>query len=67
MIVRIASVGELPILGYPRNLKEYMSWRMREARLVIKDGKAFLKVVFEKGEENVELKESIAVDVNMRL
>jgi hypothetical protein len=65
MIVRIASVGELPILGYPRNLKEYMSWRMREARLVIKDGKAFLKV--EKGEENVELKESIAVDVNMRL
>jgi hypothetical protein len=65
MIVRIASVGELPILGYPRNLKEYMSWRMREARLVIKDGKAFLKV--EKGEENVELKESIAVDINMRL
>jgi hypothetical protein len=65
MTVRIASVGELPILGYPRNLKDYLSWRMREARLVIKDGKAFLKV--EKGEENVELKESIAVDVNMRL
>jgi len=66
MTVRIASVGELPILGYPRNLKDYMSWKMREARLVVKDGKAFLKVVFEKpGEENVELKESIAVDVNM--
>jgi IS605 OrfB family transposase len=66
MSVRIASVGELPILGYPRNLREYMSWRMREARLVIKDGKAFLKVVFEKpGEEKVELKESIAVDINM--
>jgi len=32
MTVRIASVGELPILGHPRNLKEYMSWRMREAR-----------------------------------
>jgi len=63
--VRIASVGELSILGYPRNLKEYMSWMMREARLVIKGGKAFLKVVFEKGEESVEPRSSIAVDINM--
>jgi hypothetical protein len=38
---------------------------MREARLVIKDGKAFLKVVFEKKEESVEAKESTAVDINM--
>ena len=44
MTVRIASVGELSILGYPRNLKEYMSWMMREARLVIKGGKAFLRL-----------------------
>jgi len=65
MSVRIASVGELPILGYPRNLREYMSWRMKEARLVIKDGKAFLKVVFEKPLDSVEPKESIAVDINM--
>jgi len=65
MTVRIASVGELPILGYPRNLKEYLSWRMKEARLVVRDDKAFLKVVFEKGEEKVEPKESIAVDINM--
>jgi putative transposase len=65
MIVRIASVGELPILGYPRNLREYMSWRMKEARLVVGDGKAFLKVVFEKKEGKVEPKESIAVDINM--
>ena len=65
MTVRIASVGELSILGYPRNLKEYMSWRMREARLVIKGGKAFLKVVFEKGKESVEPRSSIAVDINM--
>jgi IS605 OrfB family transposase len=65
MTVRIASVGVLPILGYPRNLKEYLSWRMKEARLVIRDDKAFLKVVFEKGEEKVEPKESIAVDINM--
>jgi len=65
MNVRIASVGELPILGYPRNLKEYMSWRMREARLTVKGDKAFLKVVFEKEEEKVEPKESIAVDINM--
>jgi len=65
MTVRIASVGELSILGYPRNLKEYMSWMMRESRLVIKGGKAFLKVVFEKGEESVEPRSSIAVDINM--
>ncbi|AEE93281.1 OrfB transposable element protein, IS605 [Acidianus hospitalis W1] len=65
MTVRIASVGDLQILGYPRNLKEYMSWRMKEARLTVKGDKVFLKVVFEKGEENVEPKESIAVDINM--
>jgi|OSPMetMinimDraft_2_1075162.scaffolds.fasta_scaffold04045_1 hypothetical protein len=44
--VKITSVGELKILGYHRNLKEYINWRMGEARLVIRDGKAFLK--FEK-------------------
>jgi len=50
----------------PKNFKDYMSWRMKESRLVVKDGKAFLKVVFEKPrEDNVELKKSIAVDVNM--
>ena len=66
MTVRIASVGVLPILGYPRNLKEYLSWRMKEARLVVRDDKAFLKVVFEKPiEEKVEPKESVAVDINM--
>jgi putative transposase len=65
MTVRIAGVGELPILGYPRNLKEYLGWKMKEARLVIKGGKAFLKVVFEKEEKIVEPKESIAVDINM--
>ena len=65
MTVRIASVGDLQILGYPRNLKDYMSWRMREARLVIKGGKALLKVVLEKKKEKVEPKESIAVDINM--
>jgi len=65
MTVRITSVGELPILGYPRNLKDYLSWGMKEARLVIKDGKAFLKVVFEKPLDNVEPKESITVDINM--
>jgi IS605 OrfB family transposase len=66
MTVRITSAGELPILGYPRYLKDYMSWKMKEARLVIRDDKAFLKVVFEKPiEEKVEPKESIAVDINM--
>ena len=44
MTVRIASVGELSIMGYPRNLKEYAKWRMRESRLVVRDGKAYLKL-----------------------
>ncbi|BBD72696.1 transposase [Sulfodiicoccus acidiphilus] len=63
--VRIAGVGELPILGYPRNLREYANWRAKEARLVVGDGKAFLKVVFEKPLEEVEPKSSVAVDINM--
>ncbi|MEM1646544.1 MAG: hypothetical protein QXL96_11960, partial [Ignisphaera sp.] len=51
MVARIVNVGELPILGYPRNIKDYMNWKMKEARLVVKGDKAFLKVVFEKPEE----------------
>ena len=65
MVARIVNVGELPILGYPRNIKDYMNWKMKEARLVVKGDKAFLKVVFEKPEETVELKGSIVVDINM--
>jgi len=65
MTVRITSVGELPILGYPRNLKDYMSWKMREGRLKVKGDKVFLKVVFDKEEEKVIPKESVAVDINM--
>ncbi|QXJ31248.1 Transposase [Saccharolobus shibatae] len=65
MTVRIASVGELSILGYPRNLSFYKDWSMKEARLVIKDGKAFLKVVFERRKLNIQPKGSVAVDVNM--
>ncbi|BBD72004.1 hypothetical protein HS1genome_0393 [Sulfodiicoccus acidiphilus] len=65
MTVRIASVGELPILGYPRNLREYLSWKMREARLVVEGDNAFLKVVFEREEESAVPKSSIAVDINV--
>ncbi|QXJ32304.1 Transposase [Saccharolobus shibatae] len=65
MTVRIAGVGELQILGYPRNIEEYMNWKMKEARLVVKGDKAFLKVVFEKPLEKVEPRESVAVDINM--
>ncbi|MUM65901.1 IS200/IS605 family element transposase accessory protein TnpB [Acidianus infernus] len=65
MTVKIAGVGVLPILGYPRNLKDYSTWEMKEARLTIKDGKAFLKVVFEKPKVKIEPKGSVAIDVNM--
>ncbi len=46
MTIKIAGVGELPILRYPTNLKDYLSWKMKEARLVIEDGKAFRKLAF---------------------
>ncbi|ARM76143.1 RNA-guided endonuclease TnpB family protein [Acidianus manzaensis] len=65
MGVKIASVGELPILGYPRNLSSYKDWKMKEARLVIKDSQAFLKVVFEKEQEQIVPMDGVAVDVNM--
>jgi hypothetical protein len=38
---------------------------MRESRLIVKDGKAFLKVVFEKSKEKVEPNSSVAVYINM--
>jgi IS605 OrfB family transposase len=65
MVVKIAGVGEIPILGYPRNLKDYLSWKMKEARLVVRDGKAFLKVTFEKPVVDVVPIGSVAVDINM--
>jgi IS605 OrfB family transposase len=66
MTVRITKIGYLPILGFSRNLKDYISWEMKGAKLVVEDGKAFLKVTFEKPrEEKVEPKESVAVDINM--
>ncbi|BBG22959.1 hypothetical protein IC006_0243 [Sulfuracidifex tepidarius] len=42
-----------------------MSWKMKEARLVVNHDKAFLKVVFERPKEEVEAKSSVAVDINM--
>jgi len=38
---------------------------MKEVRLIVKDGKAFLKVVFEREEEKIEPRGSVAVDINM--
>jgi putative transposase len=66
MFVKISKIGELKILGYPRNYKEYLSWKMKESRLVIRNGKAFLKITFEKFMQKIEPKGSIAVDINMK-
>jgi IS605 OrfB family transposase len=66
MIVKISKIGEFKILGYPRNYKEYLSWEMKEARLVFNNGKAFLKIVFEKFAQKIKPKGSIAVDINMK-
>ena len=62
---KVKIAGELQILGHPRNIKDYLSWKMRESRLIVKDGKAFLKVVFEKSEEKVEPRGSVAVYINV--
>jgi len=66
MIVKISKLGEFKILGYPRNIKEYLSWKMKEARQVIRNGKVFLKITFEKFFQKIEPKDSIAVDINMQ-
>jgi len=66
MIVKISKLGEFKIIGYPRNLKEYLSWKMKEARQVIRNGKAFIKITFEKIIQKIEPKDSIAVDINMQ-
>jgi IS605 OrfB family transposase len=66
MFVKISKIGELKILGYPRNYKEYLSWKMKESRLVFNNGKAFLKITFEKFMQKIEPKGSIAVDINMK-
>jgi IS605 OrfB family transposase len=66
MLVKISKIGEFEILGYPRNYKEYLSWKMKESRLIFRNGKAFLKITFEKLMQKIEPKESIAVDINMK-
>jgi putative transposase len=66
MFVKISKIGEFKIIGYPRNYKEYLSWKMKESRLVFNNGKAFLKIVFEKFMQKIEPKGSIAVDINMK-
>jgi IS605 OrfB family transposase len=66
MFVKISKIGEFKILGYPRNYKGYLSWEMKEARLVFNNGKAFLKITFEKLIQKIEPKGSIAVDINMK-
>jgi IS605 OrfB family transposase len=65
MFVKISRLGEFKILGYPRNYKEYLSWKMKEARLVFRNGKAFIKIIFEKIMQKIKPKDSIAVDINM--
>jgi IS605 OrfB family transposase len=66
MLVKISKIGEFKILGYPRNYKEYSSWKRKESRLVFNNGKAFLKITFEKFMQKIEPKGSIAVDINMK-
>jgi IS605 OrfB family transposase len=65
MKVNITSVGELSIAGYPRNYLTYKNWEIKEARLKVVDGKAFLKVTFLKEVQPPTASSGVAVDVNV--
>ncbi|MEW9492632.1 MAG: RNA-guided endonuclease TnpB family protein [Candidatus Aramenus sulfurataquae] len=65
MKVNITSVGELSIVGYPRNYALYKDWEIKEARLKVVDGKAFLKVTFLKEVQPTTASSGVAVDVNV--
>jgi IS605 OrfB family transposase len=66
MFVKISKIGEFKILGYPRNYKEYLSWKIKEARVVFRNGKAYLKITFVKFMKKIQPNGSIAVDINMK-
>jgi transposase len=65
MKVNVASVGDLQIIGYPRNYASYKDWEIREARLKIVDDKAFLKVTFLKEIQPPTTSDGVAVDINI--
>ncbi len=70
MKVKIRDAGEISIIGYTKNLSFYKNWQIREARLVLREDKAFLKVSLLKDEadkvKDVKAKDGIAVDINMK-
>ncbi len=65
MKVDKTSVGDLQIIGYPRNYTLYKDWEIREARLKIVDDKVFLKVTFLNEIQPPTASDGFAVDVNM--
>jgi len=65
MTTYIVSVGNIKITGYPSNIREYLDWNIREARLVVRGSGVFLHVVVKKYVKDVKAStRAIAVDVN---
>ncbi len=63
--VWIKGVGELDVVGWPRNVEEYRGWELREARLVVRDNGCYLHVVFRKIVPDPKPSpRAIAVDIN---
>ncbi len=63
----IIGVGKMKIIGYPSNIKEYLDWSIREARLVVRANGIFLHVTVKKHVKNVKPSmKAIAVDINER-
>jgi len=65
MKVHITGVGKVKIIGYPSNIKEYLNWNIREARLIVRENGIFLHVVVKKHINNTKPSlRVIAVDIN---
>ncbi|QKR00510.1 hypothetical protein GWK48_09110 [Metallosphaera tengchongensis] len=66
MVVRIARIGGLSTLDYPRNLSPYKDWGTKETRLVLRDDKVFLKVTLLMKDWKVPLeRDGVTVDTNI--
>jgi len=67
MVVKITSLGEIKLIGYPSNIEEYSDWSIREARLIVRNNGVFLHVSVKKNtNEPTPSLNAIAVDINER-
>jgi len=68
MVVKLAGLGEYKIIGYPKNLDQYLrEWEQREAKLVVRENGVFIHVTFRRRKNTPRPSlNAVAVDVNVR-